>query len=915
MVLNTTETDACVQECCESESGCFSSSNVETNYPETRTVEERDIFTDARVGITLDKVFPQKTWSYRDELSSVTKKLCRQFNRDWMGRSLRLDPEYFMNYWDQETHAFFTTEKKDPEKFEFILWKAAYYASHLTDRHPDFGFLAGRFVSELIVRSAPRTFRESTLALQREGRLEPRYSEAALKWASVLEQFIVDDNNYLFDYIGSLVLFRQYVKSKDFEGSQVNPAVDVYPEPLENPQHTFMRISVNTYKEELLSPDPQVVNEALSKIHKHYTKQSYLDLTHATPTISNSGLKQGQLSSCFIVTLNFENPEKTLQDCKRIIENCGGIGLDLCNIMAKDLVPFCQKLEKYITPSYGTKTRQGAVSVTLPPSHAGFLDFLHLKHKGDETKKARGLFYQVWGSDLFRQTAENEGKWYLFDGPQCARLENFWGEDYVREYQKAVDEGLYVEVVDADALYQEILDLEILTGVPYYLNKDPINEHNNQAHYANPKSTNVCTEITQPSLPHEPAICNIATINLTNHFDPSDPQKMDIGRFIDSVCVATEALDKLIDVSVYPIPEAKTSNLKHRPLGLGLQGFANFLFLANVAYGTSASSAIIRHFAELLYFYALKTSNELAKKQGPYSTFKGSNLSKGILSFDTWKRSRDKKPQHIKDIFEKLEILDDEPVFTRHLDWQQLREDVMIYGARNSFLIAYPPTSNVSTITGNCETIDPLFKNLYRKSMQIGSFICLNPHLVYRLEDRGLWNNDTKRSIWENNGSIQKLATVDPETKKIFRQVTEINGKDVLKTRREVSPFVDQSMSMSFSMNNPEILKLGALHLWVSYLGLKSTIYYLRSINDVREAVFGIAPAISFISKFIEPTIISGLPQIPQTQILEDAKGKQLSCLFTKIISNILLKNAASKSSTLPQTIICTDEICTACAL
>jgi ribonucleoside-diphosphate reductase alpha subunit len=622
--------------------------------------------------------------------------------------------------------------------------------------------------------------------------------------AAELDAAIIYDRDFSYDYFGFKTLERSYLMK--VEGKTV-----------ERPQHMLMRVAVGIHGEDIAAAI------------ETYNLLSEKWFTHATPTLFNAGTPKPQLSSCFLLTMKDDSIDgiyDTLKQCAKISQSAGGIGLSVHNVRAKGsyikgtggtsngIVPMLRNFDmtaRYVDQGGGK--RKGSFAIYLEPWHADVFDFLDLKkNHGKEEMRARDLFYAMWIPDLFMQRVENNEMWSLFCPNEAPGLAEVWGEDFERLYEKYEKEGKFRKQIKAQDLWFEILESQIETGTPYILYKDAANKKSNQKNLGTIKSSNLCTEIIEYTSPDEVAVCNLASIALPKFV--TEDGKFDHQKLYEITKVATRNLNKVIDVNYYPVIEAKNSNMRHRPIGLGVQGLADAFILLRMPFDSPEARALNADIFETIYFGAMEASMELSKVQGPYETFKGSPVSKGIFQFDMWGVT---------------------PTSGRW-NWEQLKQDVKKHGVRNSLLVAPMPTASTSQILGNNECFEPYTSNIYTRRTLSGEFIIANKHLMKDLMNLGLWSETMRQKLIAANGSVQNIPEIPQNIKDIYKTVWEISQKAIIDMSADRGAYICQSQSLNIHLTNPNFGKLTSMHFYAWKKGLKTGMYYLRT-NAAADAI------------------------------------------------------------------------------
>ncbi|WP_017730096.1 ribonucleoside-diphosphate reductase subunit alpha [Nafulsella turpanensis] len=687
---------------------------------------------------------------------------------------------------------------------------AAETAASMTTRHPDYALLAARIAISNLHKTTSKSFTNTMKRLYTY--VDPKTGENASlisketygvikKHAALLDSTIIYDRDFSYDYFGYKTLERSYLMKLD--GKIV-----------ERPQHMLMRVAIGIHGEDI---------EAAIETY-HLLSEKWF--THATPTLFNAGTPKPQLSSCFLLTMKEDSIDgiyDTLKQCAKISQSAGGIGLSMHNIRAtgsyikgtngtsNGLVPMIRVFNdtaRYVDQGGGK--RKGAFAMYLEPWHADVFDFLELKkNHGKEEMRARDLFYALWISDLFMKRVESNEMWSLFCPNEAPGLADCYGDEFEKLYEKYEREGRYRKQVKAQDLWFEILESQIETGVPYMLYKDHANRKSNQKNLGTIKSSNLCTEIMEYTAPDEVAVCNLASIALPKFVTEGENGKLyfDHKKLYDITYVATKNLNKVIDINYYPVPEARNSNMRHRPIGLGVQGLADAFIMLRMPFESEEAKRLNEDIFETIYYAAMTASKDLAIKEGPYETFKGSPVSKGIFQFDMWGVT----PK------------------SNRWDWTALKQEVRKHGVRNSLLVAPMPTASTSQILGNNECFEPYTTNIYTRRTLSGEFIVVNKHLMKDLIKLGLWDDNMKNRLIEANGSIQGIPQIPQNIKDIYRTVWEISQKTILEMAADRGAYICQSQSLNVHIQDPNFGKLTSMHFYAWKKGLKTGMYYLRT--------------------------------------------------------------------------------------
>ncbi|MGN8070625.1 ribonucleoside-diphosphate reductase subunit alpha [Mucilaginibacter sp. SG564] len=682
---------------------------------------------------------------------------------------------------------------------------AAETAASLTTKHPDYALLASRIAVSNLHKNTIKSFSE-TMRLLHEY-IDPKTGkEASLiaddVWdvieanAELLDSTIIYDRDFGFDYFGFKTLEKSYLL-------KINGKI------AERPQHLFMRVSVGIHKADIESAI------------KTYHLMSERWFTHATPTLFNAGTPKPQMSSCFLLTMKDDSIDgiyDTLKQTAKISQSAGGIGLSIHNVRAtgsyisgtngtsNGIIPMLRVFNdtaRYVDQGGGK--RKGAFAIYLEPWHADIFEFLDLrKNHGKEEMRARDLFYALWVSDLFMQRVEANEDWSLFCPHEAPGLADCFGDEFVALYTQYEKEGRARKVIKAQELWFAVLDAQVETGTPYLLYKDAANAKSNQQNLGTIKSSNLCTEIMEYTDANEIAVCNLASLALPRYIINGE---FDHQKLYEVTYQATLNLNRIIDGNYYPVAEAEYSNLRHRPIGLGVQGLADTFIQLRMPFESDEAKQLNKEIFETIYFAAMTASKDLAIAEGPYETFKGSPLSKGKFQFDLWNV---------------------EPASTRW-DWKTLRKDVMKNGVRNSLLVAPMPTASTSQILGNNECFEPYTSNIYTRRVLSGEFIVVNKYLLRDLVNLGLWSPAMKDKIISANGSIQDIAEIPADIKELYKTVWEIKMRNIIDMAADRGAYVCQSQSLNLFINSPNASKLTSMHFYAWKKGLKTGMYYLRT--------------------------------------------------------------------------------------
>lgn len=682
---------------------------------------------------------------------------------------------------------------------------AAETAATMTAVHPDYAILAARIAVSNLHKNTDKSFSRTIKALFNY--IDPKNGEKAnligdetmkivWKHRDALDSAIIYDRDYAFDYFGFKTLERSYLLRMD--GKVV-----------ERPQHTLMRAAVGIHGEDIES------------VIETYNLMSEKWFIHATPTLFNAGTPKPQLSSCFLLSVTDDSISgifDTLSRCARISQSAGGIGVSIHNVRAKGsyikgtggssngIVPMLRVYNdtaRYVDQGGGK--RKGAFAVYLEPWHADVFDFLELKkNHGKEELRARDLFYAMWIPDLFMERVREDGQWSLFCPNEAPGLFDTYGGEFEKLYHQYEQEGRARKVIKAQELWFAILESQTETGTPYILYKDAVNKKSNQKNLGTIRSSNLCTEIMEYTSADEVAVCNLASIAL-NKFVLED-RSFDFQKLHEVARVVTRNLNKVIDVNYYPVPEAERSNMRHRPIGIGVQGLADAFILMRFPFESDEARKLNRDIFETIYHAALTESCALAARDGHYETYPGSPSSEGKLQYDMWGVQPSDR-----------------------WNWDELKGDIQKHGLRNSLLLAPMPTASTSQILGNNECFEPYTSNIYSRRTLSGEFIVVNKHLLKDLIGLGVWNDTMKQQLMAANGSVQNIPGIPDDMKELYKTVWEISQKTVIDLAADRGAFICQSQSMNLFVENPNFGKLSSMHFYAWQKGLKTGMYYLRS--------------------------------------------------------------------------------------
>ncbi len=681
---------------------------------------------------------------------------------------------------------------------------AAEIAATNTTTHPDYALLASRIAIGNLHKNTKKSFSQTISDLYNY--VDPKTGKGAgliaedvynviTENAPLLDSTIIYDRDFQFDYFGFKTLEKSYLLK--MHGTVV-----------ERPQHLFMRVAVGIHKTDL------------DEIVKTYNMISEGWFTHATPTLFNAGTPKPQMSSCFLIQMKDDSIPgiyDTLKQTALISQSAGGIGLSIHNVRAKGsyirgtngtsngIVPMLRVFNdtaRYVDQGGGK--RKGSFAIYLEPWHADVYDFLDLrKNHGKEEIRARDLFYALWIPDLFMQRVKDNGTWTLMCPNECPGLSDCWGEEFEKLYTKYESEGKGRETIKAQDLWYKIIESQIETGNPYMLYKDAANRKSNQQNLGTIKSSNLCTEIIEYTAPDEIAVCNLGSIALPKFVKDG---VFDHDKLFEVTYQLTVNLNKIIDGNYYPVPETRNSNMRHRPIGIGVQGLADAFILLRFPFESEEAKKLNREVFETIYYASCTASKDLARRDGAYETFQGSPASKGILQFDMWNVTP-----------------------TDRWEWSVLKEEITKYGMRNSLLLAPMPTASTAQILGNNECFEPYTTNVYSRRTLAGEFIVVNKHLLKDLVNLGLWNDNLKNKLMSTSGSVQNIDEIPDNLKALYKTAWEISQRVVIDMAADRGAYICQSQSLNIFMENANFGKLTSMHFYAWEKGLKTGMYYLRT--------------------------------------------------------------------------------------
>lgn len=681
---------------------------------------------------------------------------------------------------------------------------AAEIAATNTTTHPDYALLASRIAIGNLHKNTTKSFSQTITDLysyvdpktgKSAGLIAEDVYQVVMENAPLLDSTIIYDRDFQFDYFGFKTLEKSYL-------------LKMHGKVVERPQHLFMRVAVGIHKTDL------------DEIVKTYNMISEGWFTHATPTLFNAGTPKPQMSSCFLIQMKDDSIPgiyDTLKQTALISQSAGGIGLSIHNVRAKGsyirgtngtsngIVPMLRVFNdtaRYVDQGGGK--RKGSFAIYLEPWHADVYDFLDLrKNHGKEEVRARDLFYALWIPDLFMQRVKDNGTWTLMCPNECPGLSDCWGEEFEKLYTKYEAEGKGRETIKAQELWYKIIESQIETGNPYMLYKDAANRKSNQQNLGTIKSSNLCTEIIEYTAPDEIAVCNLGSIALPKFVKDG---AFDHDKLFEVTYQLTVNLNKIIDGNYYPVPETRNSNMRHRPIGIGVQGLADAFILMRFPFDSEEAKKLNREIFETIYYASCTASKDLARRDGAYETFPGSPASKGILQFDMWNVTP-----------------------TDRWEWSVLKEEISKYGMRNSLLLAPMPTASTAQILGNNECFEPYTTNIYSRRTLAGEFIVVNKHLLKDLVNLGLWNDGLKNKLMSTSGSVQNIDEIPDNLKALYKTAWEISQRVVIDMAADRGAYICQSQSLNIFMENANFGKLTSMHFYAWEKGLKTGMYYLRT--------------------------------------------------------------------------------------
>ena len=677
---------------------------------------------------------------------------------------------------------------------------------------PDYEILATRITASNIQKRAANNFHIAMRKLHKAGIV----THEVLEVSSKVKDEIKPERDFEFGYFGLKTLEKGYLQKIDGEV-------------IETPQYLYMRVAIGIHGHDI------------DHVLETYDALSKGLFIHATPTLFNAGTPRPQMSSCFLIANKEDSIDgiyDTVKECARISKWAGGIGLHVHDVRANKshirgtngtsdgIIPMLRVYNSTARYVNQAGRRKGSIAVYLEPWHADILDFLEIRlNQGDEEARCRDLFSAMWIPDLFMKRVESDGNWSLFCPDQAKGLSDVYGKEFEDLYEKYESEGIATKVVPASEIWKAIIKSQSETGTPYMLYKDACNEKSNHKHIGTIKSSNLCTEILEFTDKEETAVCNLASIALPKYVDV-EKKEFNHEELHRVTKMVTRNLNKVIDKNFYPTENGKRSNMRHRPIGIGVQGLADVFIMLRMTFGSEESRKLNIDIFETIYHASLESSCELAEMYGPYSTFKRSPFSKGILQFDMWDR---------------------DPKFSGRYDWNAMRKLVK-KGTINSLLLAPMPTASTSQILGNNECFEPYTTNIYLRRTLAGEFVVVNKHLVNDLKERGLWSKEMKDLMVKANGSVQNIIDIPDDLKELYKTVWEMSQKTIIDMAADRGVYIDQSQSMNLFVESPTISKLSSMHMYAWKTGLKTGMYYLRSKAKSRPIQFSLEAECSMCS-------------------------------------------------------------------
>jgi ribonucleoside-diphosphate reductase alpha chain len=682
---------------------------------------------------------------------------------------------------------------------------AAEVAAGKSIDHPDYALLASRIAVSNLHKETKKTFSDVMHDLYTY--IDPKTNLPAALLADDVYQIVMDnkelldssiiyDRDFRYDYFGFKTLTRSYLM-------KLNGRI------AERPQQMLMRVALGIHKRDV----------AAALVTYNLMSEGWF--THATPTLFNAGTPKPQMSSCFLLTMKEDSIEgiyDTLKSCAQISQSAGGIGLAIHNIRAtgsyikgtngtsNGIVPMLRVFNdtaRYVDQGGGK--RKGSFAMYIEPWHADVFDFLDLKkNHGKEENRTRDLFLALWIPDLFMKRVKDNGDWTLMCPHECPGLSDVHSEAFEKLYLQYEKEGKGRKTIKAQDLWFKILESQIETGTPYMLYKDAANAKSNQQNLGTIKSSNLCTEIIEYTAPDEIAVCNLASLALPKYVN--EDKSFDHNKLFEVTYQATVNLNRIIDENYYPVEDARRSNMRHRPIGLGVQGLADTFILMGFPFESVEARNLNREIFETIYFAAMTASKDQAIEFGTYETYAGSPASQGVFQYDMWGVTP-----------------------SNRWEWSKLKEEVKKHGVRNSLLLAPMPTASTAQILGNNECFEPYTSNIYTRRVLSGEFIIVNRHLLKDLVRSGLWNRDMRHKIMAANGSIQNITEIPQDIKDLYKTAWEISQKAIIELAADRGAYICQSQSLNIFMENANFGKLTSMHFYGWEKGLKTGMYYLRT--------------------------------------------------------------------------------------
>tara|TARA_B100000405_G_scaffold237241_1_gene170962 strand:- start:586 stop:2724 length:2139 start_codon:yes stop_codon:yes gene_type:complete len=674
----------------------------------------------------------------------------------------------------------------------------------LITKDPDYEILATRIVASNIQKRAANNFHIAMRKLHKAGIITHEVLEVSAK----VKEDIKHERDFDFGYFGLKTLEKGYLQKIDG---------DI----IETPQYLYMRVAIGIHGHDI------------DRVLETYDALSRGLFIHATPTLFNAGTHRPQMSSCFLIANKEDSIDgiyDTVKECARISKWAGGIGLHVHDVRANKshirgtngtsdgIIPMLRVYNSTARYVNQAGRRKGSIAVYLEPWHADVMDFLEIRlNQGDEEARCRDLFSAMWIPDLFMKRVETNKNWSLFCPDKAPGLSDVYGKEFEELYEKYENEGLATNTLPAVEVWKSIIKSQSETGTPYMLYKDACNEKSNHKHIGTIKSSNLCTEILEYTDKEETAVCNLASIALPKYVDV-EKKEFNHEELHRVTKMVTRNLNKVIDKNFYPTENGMRSNMRHRPIGIGVQGLADVFILLRMTFGSEESRKLNRDIFETIYHASLESSCELSEMYGTYETFKGSPFSKGILQFDMWDR---------------------DPQFSGRYDWDAMRKLVK-KGTRNSLLLAPMPTASTSQILGNNECFEPYTTNIYLRRTLAGEFVVVNKHLVEDLKKIGLWSKEMKDLMVKANGSVQNIIDIPDDIKELYKTVWEMSQKTIIDMAADRGVYIDQSQSMNLFVESPTVSKLSSMHMYAWKTGWKTGMYYLRSKAKARPIQFSL---------------------------------------------------------------------------